>query len=79
MKIIAVYDTVTKKFIDKQVADLHKSGYLVETLEIQEASELYGVKYAPSFGILKNNKLGYLLSGKQNFTRVLQWVQDSGI
>jgi hypothetical protein len=79
MRLIAVYDTITKTYIDKQVAELTNLGYSVTAIDISEASEKYAIKYAPSFAILKNEKIGYTLGGKQNFTRVLQWVQDSGI
>ncbi len=79
MKIIGIYDSLTQKVVAKQVAELVKLGYPAETLDFNSASQQYGAKYAPSFAILKNDKLGYSLNGKQNFTRVLQWVQDSGI
>jgi len=79
MRIIGIYDNLTQKVVAKQVAELIRLGYPAETLDFESASREYSVKYAPSFAILKNNKLGYSLNGKQDFGRVLQWVQESGI
>lgn len=79
MKIVGIYDSITQKIVSKQVAELIRLGYPAELLDFQTASTQYGARYAPSFAILKNDKLGYSLNGKQNFTRVLQWVQESGI
>ncbi len=79
MKLIAVYDDITKKYIEKQVAQLIELGYSIEMLYHTEATDKYGIKYFPSFSIAKNNKVGYTLGGKQNFTQVLRWVQDSGL
>jgi hypothetical protein len=79
MKIIGVYDNITEKYVTKQLAELERLGYQIEAMIYSEASANYGIKYTPSFCILKNNKLGYTLSGKQDFSKILQWVTDSGL
>jgi hypothetical protein len=79
MKIIGVYNSTTEKLVTKYVDELVKLGYLAEAIDIEYANKEYNVSYTPSFNILKNNKLGYSLNGKQDFTRVLSWIQESGI
>lgn len=79
MKIIGVYDAVTEKYVTKQLNELVRLGYQVETMPYAEAEQNYNIKYTPSFCILKNSKLGYTLSGKQDFSKILQWVINSGL
>jgi hypothetical protein len=79
MTIIGVYDSTTEKYINKQLSELARLGYMVEAMPYSEAEANYGVKYTPSFCMLKNNKLGYTLSGKQDFSKILQWVLNSGL
>ena len=79
MKIIGVYNAITEKYINKQLSELTSLGYDVEAMHYSEAAANYSVKYTPSFCILKNNKLGYTLSGKQDSSKILQWVINSGL
>jgi hypothetical protein len=79
MKIIGVYDAITEKYVLKQLTELAKLGYQVESMSYIEAETDHGIKYTPSFSIQKNNKLGYTLSGKQDFSKILQWVINSGL
>ena len=79
MKIVGIYDAVTEKYVNKQLTELARLGYQVESMPISEAEENYNILYTPSFSILKNNKLGYTLSGKQDFSKILQWVISSGL
>jgi hypothetical protein len=79
MKIIGVYDAITEKYVVKQLNELTRLGYQTEAVPYSEAENNYSVKYTPSFCILKNNKLGYTLSGKQDFSKILQWVINSGL
>jgi hypothetical protein len=79
MKIIGIYDTITQKYVLKQLSELAKLGYQVESMPYEEAETTYNIKYTPSFCLQKNNKLGYTLSGKQDFSKILQWVINSGL
>jgi hypothetical protein len=79
MKIIGVYDAITEKYVLKQLTELDKLGYQVDSMSYAEAETNYGIKYTPSFCIQKNNKLSYTLSGKQDFSKILQWVINSGL
>lgn len=79
MKIIGVYDAITEKYVVKQLNELTRLGYQTEAMPYSKAESNYIVKYTPSFCILKNNKLGYTLSGKQDFSKILQWVINSGL
>jgi hypothetical protein len=79
MKIIGIYDSITEKYVFKQLNELARLGYQVESIPYTEAESTYNIKYTPSFCIQKNNKLGYTLSGKQDFSKILQWVINSGL
>lgn len=79
MKIIGVYDAITEKYVVKQLNELTRLGYHTEAMPYLEAENNHNIKYTPSFCILKNNKLGYTLSGKQDFSKILQWVINSGL
>jgi hypothetical protein len=79
MKIVGVYDAITEKYVVKQLNELAKLGYQVEAMPYAKAEPNYSIKYTPSFCIEKNNKLGYTLSGKQDFSKILQWVINSGL
>jgi hypothetical protein len=79
MKIVGVYDAITEKYVVKQLNELAKLGYQVEAMPYAEAETNYSIKYTPSFCIEKYNKLGYTLSGKQDFSKILQWVINSGL
>jgi len=79
MKIIGVYSAVTEKYVLKQLNELAKLGYTVEAMGYNEAKTNHGIKYTPCFCLVKNQKLGYTLSGKQDFSKILQWIIDSGL
>lgn len=79
MKIIGVYDTITEKYVIKQLNELARLGYTVESMTFAEAEANHNIKYAPSFCLVKSNKLGYTLSGKQDFSKILQWIINSGL
>lgn len=79
MKIVGVYDTITEKYVFKQLTELEQLGYQVESMSHEEAKTSHNIKYAPSFCLVKNNKLGYTLSGKQDFSKILQWITNSGL
>lgn len=79
MKIIGVYDAITEKYVFKHLNELEKLGYQVEPMSHDKAKTDHNIKYTPSFCLVKNNKLGYTLSGKQDFSTILRWITNSGL
>jgi hypothetical protein len=79
MKIIGVYDGTTEKYVNKQVTELKQLGYEADAITVEEAKNYLDSISTPSFFLIKNDKFGYALNGKHDFTKILQWVKNSGI
>lgn len=79
MKIIGVYDNITERYVNKQILELRQLGYEADAISIETAAASFEVSSTPSFFLEKNNKYGYSLNGKHDFTKILQWAKNSGI
>ena len=79
MNIVGVYDSITEKYVLKQISELKQLGYDAEAISIETAAASFEITSTPSFYLVKNNKFGYSLNGKHDFTKILQWAKNSGI
>jgi hypothetical protein len=79
MKILAIYGETTEKYIKLQVESLQKKGYSCEAVEASTAINKYAITTIPSYCLLKNDKIGYFMYGKQDLSAVLRWIKDSGL
>lgn len=68
MKVIVYSNKQTDYFIDQYIAELLQEGYEI----IKEFSN----EQAPSFHIVKNDKIGYSLYGKKDYGTILKWLKD---
>ncbi len=78
MEILALYDDITKTYIETVITYLQSAGYVVLSQHISNYSGTYPYKSSPVFLIRKSGKDGYALQGKQPLDVIVNWAKNSG-
>lgn len=78
MEILALYDDITKTYVETVIAYLQSSNYITISQHINNYSGTYQCKSTPTFLIRKAGKDGYALQGKQPLDVIVNWAKNSG-
>lgn len=78
MEILALYDDITKIYVENVVLHLESLGYTTKLQHINNYSGAYLYKSTPTLLISKSGKDAYALQGKQPLDIIVNWARNSG-
>lgn len=75
MRILGIYNNLTKTYIDFVLLELQNLGYEIDSCDIIDYSGHVEVKAVPTLFIIKSDIPAYPLEGKHDLQTVLNWAQ----
>jgi hypothetical protein len=78
MQIIGVYNKLTKKYTQECISQLTSLGFSATAIDMAEYTYDHEITSYPSFLLVKEEKAGYALTGKQSIDTVIDWANRSG-
>lgn len=78
MKILALYDNITKKYVENVAITLESLGYSVIVMNINDYVGTFLGSATPTFLIRKEEKDAYAIQGKQPIDVIIDWAKNSG-
>jgi hypothetical protein len=78
MEILAIYDDITKQYVERVYDYLVSKGYSISMQHIQDYEGNYICISTPTLLIKKFEKYGYPIQGKQPLDVILNWAKNSG-
>jgi hypothetical protein len=78
MEILAIYDNITKLYVESVCVYLESKNYIVTLQHIKDYTGNYTCVSTPTFLIKKSEKYGYPMQGKQPLDVILNWAINSG-